>query len=216
MKFHLPTILWPILCSVAFGVAAVQAMPVSRLQVRIVTGAQDLSANDSLELRIYEIGRPARRVPLVHGEVWLQNSTHIIPVTLSDELDPRNVLRFSLFFRSTGTPAPAFEIVTADVEIRAGSRQPERLLNATLSGVIAGQGELATPERDAAGLTCANDSDCDDGRTCNGREQCLPRSVHADARGCVKGTPVVCPVNQVCGQAVGCRGVGVVPTEPKP
>ena len=43
-----------------------------------------------------------------------------------------------------------------------------------------------------------------------------------DARGCVKGTPVVCPVNQVCGEGVGCHGTDTLKkfspdaAEPKP
>jgi hypothetical protein len=83
------------------------------------------------------------------------------------------------------------------------------LLDTTLSGVIARQGELATTDGDQAALICVTDADCDDKRACNGRERCDPRSREADSRGCVKGTPVVCPVNQVCGEGVGCRGAVV-------
>ena len=60
-------------------------------------------------------------------------------------------------------------------------------------------------------MACKSDADCDDKRSCNGLERCAPRAAGADARGCVKGTPVVCPVNQVCGEGVGCRGVGSAP-----
>ena len=69
-----------------------------------------------------------------------------------------------------------------------------------------------------AALACRSDSDCDDRRACNGKERCAPRSPNADARGCVKGTPVVCPVNQVCGEGVGCRGIAETPKPdgPKP
>ena len=123
------------------------------------------------------------------------------------------MLRFSLYYRSASPSAPELEIVAADVELPSTKEPPERLLDATLSGVIAGQGELATMDRDQAALACKSDSDCDDRRTCNGRERCAPRAADADARGCVKGTPVVCPVNQVCGEGVGCRGV---PGGPKP
>jgi hypothetical protein len=96
--------------------------------------------------------------------------------------------------------------VSADVEIPSGQDAPQRLLDATLSGVIAKQGELATVERDQAAMVCASDADCDDHKMCNGKERCAPRTPGADARGCVKGTPVVCPVNQVCGEGVGCHG----------
>jgi len=216
MKLHLPTLVWPILLAWALGAANVQAMPVSRLEVRIVTGAQELSAGSSLELRIYEAGRDVRRLPLVHGEAWPRDSTHIIPVKLSEALDPRNVLRFSLYYRSASPVAPGLEIVAADVGLPAGKESPERLLNATLSGVIARQGELATGDRDQAALTCMIDSDCDDRRSCNGHERCAPRAPDADARGCVKGTPVVCPVNQVCGEGVGCRGLSEPGSGSKP
>ncbi len=207
MKLHLPTSVWPILLLWALGAASAQAVPVSHLEVRIITGAQELGAGSSLELRIYEAGKSVRRLPLVHGESWPRDSTHIIPVTLSDALDPRNVLRFSLYYRSASPLAPPLEIVAADVELPSAKESPERLLDTTLSGVIARQGELATADREQAALLCRSDSDCDDKRACNGQERCAPRAPGADARGCVKGTPVVCPVNQVCGEGVGCRGL---------
>jgi hypothetical protein len=190
-----------------FAAAEAGAVPVSQLQVRIVTGSEELSAGSSLELRIYEAGRSVRRLPLVHGEAWPRDSTHIIPVKLSDALDPRNVVRFSLYYHSASQSAPEMEIVSANVELPGTKDTPELLLDATLSGVIARQGELATVERDQAALACQTDADCDDKRSCNGHERCAPHSAGADARGCVEGTPVVCPVNQVCGEGVGCRGL---------
>jgi len=195
----------------ALGAASVEAVPVSRLEVRIVTGADELSAGSSLELRIYEAGRTARRLPLVHGENWPRDSTHVIPVTLNESLDPRNVVRFSLYYRSANPLAPALEVVSADVELPSNSGSPERLLDTTLSGVISRQGELATMDREQSSLACQRDADCDDKRTCNGRERCSPRSPGADARGCVKGMPVVCPVNQVCGESKGCQGLAEAP-----
>jgi hypothetical protein len=208
VKLHLTTpSVWPILVLWALGAATVGAVPVSRLEVRVVTGADELSAGSSLELRIYEAGKGVRRLPLVHGEAWPRDSTHIIPVKLSDALDPRDVVRFSLYYRSANPAAPELEIVAADVELPSAKQPPEKLLDATLSGVIARQGELATVDRDQATLACRSDSDCDDKRTCNGQERCAPRTAGADARGCVKGTPVACPVNQVCGEGAGCRGL---------
>ena len=212
MKLHLPaTSIWPILLVWALGAASAEALPVSRLEVRVVTGADELSAGSALELRIYEAGKTARRLPLVHGEAWPRDSTHIIPVQLSDPLDPRNVVRFSLYYRSAVSSAPELEIVAADVNLPSANGPPEKLLDATLSGVISRQGELATVDRDQAALTCRTDADCDDMRVCNGQERCAPHAAGADARGCVKGTPVVCPVNQVCGEGVGCRGLSGVP-----
>lgn len=214
MKLHLPTAsVWPIVLLWALGAASVEAAPVTHLEVRVVTGADELSAGSSLELRIYEAGRSVRRLPLVHGEAWPRDSTHIIPVKLSDALDPRNVVRFSLYYRSANPSAPGLEIVAADVELPSANEPPERLLEATLSGVISRQGELATTDRDQAALACKSDADCDDERTCNGQERCAPSAPDADARGCVKGTPVACPVNQVCAEGVGCRGL---PASPKP
>ena len=204
MKSLLPLFVWPLLAC-ALGAAAAGAVPVSRLEVRVVTGAQELPAGSELELRIYEAGKGVRRLPLVHGEAWLPDSTHLIPVKLNDELDPRNVIRFALYYRASNPLAPAWEVVSADVELPSGQAAPARLLDTTLSGVIPRQGELATAEREQA-LTCSTDADCDDHKACNGQERCAPRSPGADARGCVKGTPVVCPVNQVCGEGVGCIG----------
>jgi len=89
VKLHLPTMsVWPIVLFWALGAASAGAIPVSHLEVRVVTGADELSAGSSLELRIYEAGRSVRRLPLVHGEAWPRDSTHIIPVKLSEALDP--------------------------------------------------------------------------------------------------------------------------------
>jgi hypothetical protein len=188
------------------------AVPVSRLEVRVVTGAAELSPGSDLELRIYESGKSVRRLPLVHGEAWLAASTHLIPVTLNEALDPRNVQRFALYYKAGNPLAPAWEVVSADVEIPSGQDSPQRLLDSTLSGVIAKQGELASADRDQASMICRSDADCDDHRSCNGKERCAPRTSGADARGCVKGTPVVCPVNQVCGEGVGCHGTNALKT----
>jgi hypothetical protein len=207
VKLHLPTLIWPMLALWAVCSATVGAVPVSRLEVRVVTGAQELNAGSALELRIYEAGKSVRRLPLVHGEAWPRDSTHIIPVKLTEALDPRNVVRFSLYYRGANPSSPELEIVSADVEVPSAKLPAERLLDATLSGVIARQGELATVDRDPSTLACRSDADCDDRRSCNGSERCLPRAPDADVRGCVKGTPVVCPVNQVCGEGVGCRGL---------
>ena len=74
-----------------------------------------------------------------------------IPVKLNETLDPRNVLRFALYYRAGSPLAPAWEVVSADVEMPRASDRRERLLDATLSGVIAKQGELASVERDQVG-----------------------------------------------------------------
>jgi hypothetical protein len=213
MKLHLPTLVWLALSAWALGTAGAAAASVSRLEVRVVTGAQELSAGGSLELRIYEGAKGARHLALTHGEAWPRDSTHIIPVKLTEPLDPRNVVRISLYYRSASPLTPDLEIVAADVELpsAAGASAPELLLGATLSGVVGRQSELATVERDQSALACRSDADCDDKRICNGQERCAPHSPDADARGCVKGTPVVCPVNQVCSEGAGCRGLAGSP-----
>lgn len=212
MNLHLPKSIWPLLSACALFSVNAAAVPVSRLEVRIVTGGTQLSAGSDLELRIYESGKGVRRLPLVHGEAWLPDSTHLIPVKLNDALDPRNVVRFAIYYRAASPLAPAWEVVAADVELPSAQESPVRLLDTTLSGVISRQGELASVERDQAAMLCSTDADCDDHRTCNGRERCAPRSPGADARGCVKGSPVVCPVNQVCGEGVGCYGTSALKT----
>jgi hypothetical protein len=98
--------------------------------------------------------------------------------------------------------------MAADVDLSAGRGPPELLLDTTLSGEIDRQGELASVERDVSTMICLSDADCDDHRSCNGRERCAPRSAGADARGCIRGTPVSCPVNQVCSEGKGCVGAG--------
>jgi hypothetical protein len=206
MKMPPSSALWASLMFLLGGAAAALAAPVSQLEVRVVTGDRELIAGSALELRIYEIGRNPRRFALVHNESWPADSTHVIPLRLSEPLDPRNVLRFSLAYRSPIVAAGELDIVSAEVDYPADAGS-ERLLGATLSGVIARQGELATEERDPSSVVCRTDADCDDHLTCDGVERCAPRTAGADAHGCVKGTPVSCPVNQICGEGVGCRGI---------
>jgi hypothetical protein len=209
--------IWLLLLAFALVDSRAFAATVTHIQVRVVTGADELTAGSLLELRIYEAGKAARHLPLTHGEAWPRDSTRIIPLALAEPLDPRAVLRFGLYYRAASPVAPAWEVVAAEVQLSSGGAAPERLLNATLSGVIERQGELATEERDPGTMACISDADCDDHRSCNGRERCAPRSAGADARGCVKGLPVVCPVNQVCTEDHGCRGVETaVPATPAP
>jgi hypothetical protein len=215
MKRHTPsTFLGLILGSALLMGVGASAAPVRQLEVRIVTGAVQLTAGSDLELRIYEAGKDVRRLPLAHGEAWLPDSTHLIPVRLSDSLEPRDVRRFALFYRPGSPLSPPFEIISADVELPSSGGEPQKLLGMTLSGVIARQGELATEDREQSAGQCLSDADCDDKRACNGRERCDPHSREADARGCVKGTPVICPVNQVCGEGMGCHGLEQAPNGP--
>jgi hypothetical protein len=209
--------IWLLFIAFALVDSRAFAATVSHIQVRVVTGAEELTAGSLLELRIYEAGKAARHLPLTHGEPWPRDSTRIIPLALAEPLDPRAVLRFGLFYRAVSPLAPAWEVVAAEVELSSRGTPPERLLNATLKGVIQRQGELATEEREPGTMACISDADCDDHRSCNGRERCAPRSAGADARGCVKGLPVACPVNQVCTEEHGCRGVeAAVPAPPAP
>jgi hypothetical protein len=196
--------IWPALLMTLVAVTS-HAVPVSRIQVRIVTGMRELSAGSYVELRIYEAGKEVRRLPLTHGEAWPRDSTRVIPLVLSEALDPRAVLRFSLYYRAASPLAPPWEVVAADVNLSEG-HEPQLLLNTTLSGEIARQGELASVDRDASSVACMTDADCDDHKTCNGQERCAPHASGADARGCVSGSPVVCPVNQVCVEGRGCLG----------
>jgi len=197
-----------LLAALTLGAAIAHATAVSHLQVHIVTGSYDLSAGSYLELRIYEAGKAVRRVALTHGESWPRDSTRVIPLTLVEPLDPRNVQRFSLYYRASSPMSPPWEVVSADVDLSGGHGPQQLLLDTTLSGEIAHQGELATLDRDASTMTCMSDADCDDQKACNGAERCAPHTPGADARGCVSGTPMVCPVNKVCIEGKGCVGTG--------
>jgi hypothetical protein len=191
----------------SFRAPAARAAPVQQVELRIVIGAEQLSAGSDLELRIYEANGVVRRLPVAHEESWLPDSTHLIPLKLDQSLEPRNVQRFSIYYRPSSPSMAPFEIIAAAVELPSISGEPEKLLGQTLSGVITRQGELATDDRALAAAMCSSDADCDDHRACNGRERCAPHSSGADARGCVRGTPVVCPVNQICGEGIGCHGL---------
>src|ERR1700735_5548387 len=105
MKLPLPLSIGTMLLACVFCAAAAQAVPVSRLGGRGRSRGAELSAGSDLELRIYEAGKSVRRLPLVHGEAWLPDSTHLIPVKLNDALDPRNVVRFALYYRAGSPPA---------------------------------------------------------------------------------------------------------------
>ncbi len=210
MKLHLaPNRLGFVLMLLALCTVG-HALPVKHMQVRIVTGSTDLSAGSYVELRIYQAGKDVRRLPLTHGEGWPRDSTRVIPLNLSEPIDPGDVVRFSLYYRAASVAAPPWQVVAADIDLSAGRAPPQLLLDATLSGEFDKQGELATMEREVSTLMCTNDADCDDHRSCNGRERCEPRSAGADARGCVRGNPVVCPVNQICTEGKGCVGAGAL------
>jgi len=196
-----------VLLTIALALSRAIAAPVSELHVRVVTGDEELTAGSVVELRIYEEGKPVRRLPLTRGASWPRDSTLVIPVKLIEPLDPRSVLRFGLYYRAASPLAPPWAVTSAEVDVESGRGAPQRLLDASLFGTISGQGELATEEREPKTVTCAADADCDDHRKCNGRERCSPGRPGADVRGCVKGTPVVCPVNQVCTEEHGCRGL---------
>lgn len=201
------------LLACVIGISQALAASVTHAQVRVVTGAAELTAGSVLELRIYQAGKAVVRVALAHGEPWPRDSTRVIPVTLPAPIDPRTVLRFGLYYRASSPMSAPWEVVAADVDLSPGPT-PELLLNTSLSGVISRQGELASEERAQGSLTCVTDSDCDDHRRCNGRERCLPGGAGADARGCVKGSPVACPVNQVCTEDRGCRGLDAARAPP--
>ena len=84
-----------------------EALPVSHVQIRVVTGAADLAAGSYVELRIYEAGKGVLRLPLTHGEAWPRDSTRVIPLNLSEALDPRSVLRFGLYYRAANPSGTA-------------------------------------------------------------------------------------------------------------
>ncbi|HEX4152188.1 MAG TPA: hypothetical protein VHY75_08275 [Steroidobacteraceae bacterium] len=207
MKLRLPSMgTWAVVLALCASTS--YAVPVSHIQVRVVTGVADLAAGSYLELRIYEAGKPVRRLALTHGESWPRDSTRIIPLTLNEVLDPSNVQRFSLYYRAASPLSPPWEVVAADVDLAAGREPQKLLLDATLSGEIARQGEIATLARDARTTTCMTDADCDDRKACNGIEHCAPHAPGADARGCLAGSPMECPVNQICAEGRGCVGAG--------
>jgi hypothetical protein len=187
--------------------AARAVADVTRLEVRIVTGEDGASAGSAVELRIREAGKPERRLPLGAGEAWPKGSTRVIPLALSPPLDPEAVARVGLWFRGPAGPPDAWSVASAEVYALRG-RERIRLLNATIEGVLRREGELSTAERATSTLTCITDAECSDGRSCNGAERCQPGARGADARGCVRGTPLQCPTNEVCIEGQGCRGVG--------
>ena len=194
------------LAPVGHPAMAADGVLVSTLDVSVTSGAADLPAGAVLELKIYEQSPVPRIVALTHGEAWPAAASRLVRVHLERPLDPRRVRRFSLAYRAPRPGLPAWDVESARVEWDAnGERQ--RLLATTLAGVVAVDRELASEEVREAQLLCATDADCDNGRSCDGVERCEPANRRADPRGCVSGKPVICPVNQVCVEHQGCRGI---------
>ncbi len=104
---------WPIVCLLALTPALAAAAALSHLSVRIVTGAEELTAGSYLELRIYEVGGRVRHLPLTSGESWPPDSTRVIPLNLSEPLDPRTVVRYSLYYRAGNALSRPWDIVWA-------------------------------------------------------------------------------------------------------
>ncbi|MBS0374438.1 MAG: hypothetical protein JSR73_07630 [Proteobacteria bacterium] len=192
------------------------AAPVDRLLLRVETGATGLPAGARVELRIREAGRAERRLALPSGTAWPAGSTRTVPLTLAEPLDPDGVSRVGLFVTAPPSGSPlAWDVAGAEVFAVLGDGR-NRPLGDVIRGHLAGPGELAAAERTASAMLCVSDADCDDGRSCNGRERCDPRDTRANARGCVAGTPVSCPTNQVCMERLGCRGMEGAPNAPPP
>ena len=186
--------------------ASADGVLVSTLDVSVTSGGAALPAGAVLELKIYEQSPVPRTVALTHGESWPAGASRLVRVHLERPLDPRRVRRFSFAYRAPPPGLPAWEVESARVEWDTDG-QRQRLLAANLSGLIAADRELASEEVRDAQLLCASDSDCDNARSCDGVERCEPSNRRADARGCVSGKPVICPVNQVCVEHQGCRGL---------
>ena len=197
---------WPVLLG-SLLCAAAHALPVSHLQVRIVTGGQDLSAGSvfgTAHLRSRQGGASAA------VDAW-----RIVAARLDARHppDPERV-------RSTRATccASACTIAPPVRSHRPGRWLPPMSICRPVAsrrnscstrrsrGRSSGRANSRLSERDVSTMTCVTDSDCDDQRSCNGHERCAPRTAGADARGCVRGSPVVCPVNQVCSEGRGCIG----------
>lgn len=204
---RIPSLLALFVFALAAG-AAHAAATVTRLEVRIATGADGVATPGLVELRLREVGKPERHVPIARGDVWPAGSTRVVPVTLPEPIDADAIVRVGIFYRASNASQPdAWEIAGADVVALRGAERV-RLNGASIRGLVPREGELASAERSVSALTCVVDSDCSDGRSCNGTEKCSPGTRGADARGCLRGTPVSCPINQACIEGQGCRGVG--------
>jgi hypothetical protein len=197
-----------LIAGLAAAPAAVAVANVTRLEVRVVTGADGAGPGGYAELRVRELGKPERRIPLARGDAWPAGSTRVVPVTLPEPIDADAVARVGIYYRAPNAATPdSWEIASADVYALRGAERV-RLGGAPIQGVVLREGELASAERAASSLTCVTDSDCSDGRMCNGAEICTPGARSADVRGCVRAAPMTCPVNQACVEGQGCRGVG--------
>ena len=77
----------PLLAAFVLTVSHAVAAPVTHIQVKVTTGAVELTAGSYVELRIYEAGKAVRHLALTHDETWPRDSTLVIPLTLAEALD---------------------------------------------------------------------------------------------------------------------------------
>jgi hypothetical protein len=82
--------------------------------------------------------------------------TRVIPLNLTEPLDLRTVVRYSLYYRAGNALSRPWDIVCADVDQFNGRASGDHLLDAALSGIIDHEGELSTPERTGSALPHAH------------------------------------------------------------
>ena len=206
MKLQLPMSVWPMLLACALCVRRPSRTRISPRSARRHRRARNSAPAANWSCGFTRRARTSDACHWSHGEAWLPDSTHLIPVKLNEALDPRNVVRFALYYRAGSPLAPAWEVVSADVELPSGHEASAAPARRDLVGRDREARRTRVGGARSGTMACSSDADCDDHRACNGKERCAPHTPGADARGCVKGTPVVCPVNQVCGEGVGCHG----------
>ena len=193
--------------------APVCAEQVRALDVTVTAGDRPFPARATLLLKIYEQGPLPRVLTVVREGEWPAGATRIVRLVLDRPLESTRVRRFALALEAAAADAAPWDVEAAYVEWQ-GSAGRERLLASNLAGVVAVGRDLASAERRDGDGRCSTDSDCSDGLDCNGAERCAPAAAGADARGCVAGRPVVCPVNTVCAEHRGCTGPAPVRAAP--
>ena len=206
-------------CIGGFIVLAIAAPAVAEqvraLDVTVTGGERPFPAKATLLLRIYEQSPLPRVLTVVRDVEWPAGATRIVRLILDRPLESSRVRRFALSLEAGAADTASWDVESAFVEWQ-GPAGRERLLAANLAGVVAVGRDLASAERREGDGLCNSDGDCSDGLDCNGLERCAPHAVGADARGCVVGRPIACPVNTVCAEHRGCVGPAPVRAAPAP
>ena len=165
--------------------------------------------DDNVHLRIRGDGPNIEIRNLNKGQEWPGGSVRTVRVPLSPALDPARLTHIVLYMSFGGGIFPDhWHLDSLRVSLVRGG-ETQLLWQSTYSPVtvFSTEGpslEIDLPPRERE---CVTDSQCDDGRFCNGPERCVIRRVRGDViRACESALEVPqCPQGSLCHEPGQCR-----------